>query len=42
VRHCYEEAGRDFLGPEVSVSNTTPEDMAQAGIKAGAIEIYKP
>jgi hypothetical protein len=32
---------RDFIGPEVSVSNTTPEDIAQAGIKAEAIEIYK-
>jgi hypothetical protein len=42
VRYCYKEAGRDFIGPEVSVSNTTPEDIAQAGIKAGAIEIYEP
>ena len=39
VRHCYKEAGADFLGPEVSVSNTTPEHIAQAGIKAGAIKI---
>jgi hypothetical protein len=42
VRHCYKEAGKDFIGPEVSVSNTTPEDIAQAGIKAGAIKIYSP
>jgi hypothetical protein len=42
VRYCYREAGRDFLGQEVNVSNTTPEDIAQAGIKAGGIEIYKP
>jgi hypothetical protein len=42
VRHCYKEAGRDFIGPEISVSNTTPEDIAQAGIKGGAIEIYRP
>jgi len=42
VRYCYKEAGKDFLGSEVSVSNTTPEDIAQAGIKACAIEIYKP
>ncbi|MBM4276622.1 MAG: hypothetical protein FJ130_01915 [Deltaproteobacteria bacterium] len=42
VRHCYKEAGKDFLGPEISVSNTTPEDIAQAGVKAGAIKIYKP
>lgn len=42
VRYCYKEAGRDFLGNDVSVSNTTPEDITQAGIKAGRIEIYKP
>jgi len=42
VRHCYREAGRDFLGQEVNVSNTTPEDIAQAGIKTGRLEIYKP
>lgn len=42
VRYCYIEAGKDFIGPEVSVSNTTPEDIAQAGIKADAIEIYRP
>jgi hypothetical protein len=42
VRYCYKEAGRDFIGPEVSVSNTTPEDIARSGIKAGAIKIYRP
>jgi hypothetical protein len=42
VRYCYQEAGRDFLGNEIKISNTTPEDIAQAGIKAGAIEIYRP
>jgi hypothetical protein len=42
TRSCYKEAGKDFIGPEVSVSNTTPEDIAQAGIKAGAIETYRP
>jgi hypothetical protein len=42
VRYCYKEAGRDLLGPEISVSNTTSEDIAQAGIKAGKIEIFKP
>jgi len=41
VRYCYKEAGRDFLGNEISVSNTTPEDIAQAGIKAGRVEIYR-
>jgi hypothetical protein len=42
VRYCYKEAGEDFIGPEISVSNTTPEGIAQAGIKAGAIKIYQP
>jgi len=42
VRCCYKEAGRDFLGQEISVSNTAPENIARAGIEAGAIEIYKP
>jgi hypothetical protein len=42
VRHCYRKGGKDFLGNEISVSNTTPEDIAQAGIKAGTIRIYKP
>jgi len=42
TRYCYKEAGRDFLGNEISVSNTTPEDIAQAGVKAGALKIYKP
>jgi hypothetical protein len=42
TRHCYKEAGRDFIGPEISVSNTTPEDIARAGIIAGAIRIFSP
>jgi hypothetical protein len=42
TRYCYKEAGRDFIGPGISVSNTTPEDIAQAGRKAGAITIYSP
>jgi uncharacterized protein YfaT (DUF1175 family) len=42
VRYCYKEAGKDFLGTDVSISNTTPEDIAQAGMKAGGIEIYRP
>jgi hypothetical protein len=42
TRSCYKEAGKDFIGPEVSVSNTTPEDIAQAGVRAGAIRIFKP
>jgi hypothetical protein len=40
VRYCYNEAGADFLGPEVSVSNTTPEHIAQAGIKAGKLKLF--
>jgi len=39
VRYCYREAGADFLSGKVSISNTTPEDIAQAGIKAGTIKI---
>ena len=42
VRYCYKKAGRDFLGNDVSLSNTTPEDVAQAGIRAGKLETYKP
>lgn len=42
TRYCYKEAGKDFIGSEISVSNTTPEDIARAGIKAGAIRIYSP
>ena len=40
VRYCYKEAGVDFLGPEVSVSNTTPEHIAQAGINAGKLKLF--
>ena len=39
VRYCYKQAGRDFLGARIAVSNTTPEDVAKAGIKAGAIRM---
>jgi uncharacterized protein YfaT (DUF1175 family) len=42
VRYCCKEIGRDFLGSEISVSNTAPEDIAQAGIKSGVIEISRP
>jgi hypothetical protein len=42
VRFCYKEAGRDFLDSTISVSNTTPEDIARAGINEGTIEFYKP
>lgn len=41
VRYCYREAGVDFLGDKISLSNTTPEDIAQAGIKTGAIKIFR-
>ena len=41
VRYCYREAGRDMISNEVHVSNTTPEDIAQAGFRAGSITIYK-
>jgi|MudIll2142460700_1097286.scaffolds.fasta_scaffold01651_5 hypothetical protein len=42
VRHCYKEAGRDFLGTEINVSNTTPEDIARTGTEAGAMRIHTP
>lgn len=42
VRHCYREAGKDFMGPEVSLSNTAPEHIAQAGLKAGRLQMYTP
>ncbi len=41
VRYCYKEGGRDFLGDDISISNTTPEDIARAGLTAGAVAIYK-
>jgi len=40
VRYCYKKAGADFIGRKVSVSNTTPEHIAQAGIKAGKLVRY--
>jgi hypothetical protein len=40
VRYCYNKAGVDFLGSGVSISNTTPEHIAQAGIKAGKLIQY--
>jgi len=40
VRHCYREAGRDFLDDRIHISNTTPEDIARAGIRAEAITIF--
>ena len=40
VRYCYREAGRDFLDGSVSVSNTTPEDIAKAG--TNIMVLYKP
>jgi hypothetical protein len=42
VRYCYKEAERDFLDNTISISNTTPEDIARTGINAGTIEFYKP
>jgi len=41
VRYCYQAPGRDFVTAAVSISNTTPEDVAQAGIKAGAMLAYQ-
>ncbi len=42
VRYCYKKAGRNFLDNTISISNTTPEDIARAGINTGAIKIYQP
>ena len=42
VRYCYKEAGADFLDRNVSISNTTPEHIAQAGIETGKLVLYKP
>jgi hypothetical protein len=41
VRQCYKDAGRDFMGNDKDVSNTTPEDIAQAGILANAIKLFR-
>jgi uncharacterized protein YfaT (DUF1175 family) len=38
VRYCYKEAGRDFLDHEISVSNTTPEDIARDGINEEVVK----
>jgi hypothetical protein len=40
VRYCYQQAGKDFIGNEIDVSNTAPENIAQAGMGTGAIKIY--
>jgi hypothetical protein len=40
VRHCYTTAGKDFIGPEVSVSNLPPDDVVQARSKVGAMKIF--
>lgn len=39
VRYCYLHSGRDFIGSKIDVSNTTPEDVAQAVVTAGAMKI---
>ena len=40
VRYCYQQAGRDFIGSEIDISNTAPENIARAGIKAGAMKTF--
>jgi len=42
LRYCYKKAGVDFLSPKVSVSNTDPEHIAQARMKADMLIRYKP
>lgn len=39
VRYCYKEAGRDFLGTEINISNTTPEHVAQGGERTGRMQL---
>jgi uncharacterized protein YfaT (DUF1175 family) len=41
VRYCYKDAGKDFLGSDTSVSNTTPEDIWRAGSEGGSVAVYK-
>jgi hypothetical protein len=41
VRYCYREAGADFIDSQVSVSNTTPEHIAQAALKSGKLLRFK-
>ena len=43
VRYCYQQAGRDFLGNDVALSNTAPEHIAQSGpFKAEWYGIRRP
>lgn len=42
VRYCYKQANRDFVSQTISISNTTPEDVARAGIKAGKMNLFQP
>ena len=42
VRYCYEKAGADCLNQKVSISNTTPEHIAQIGIKSSKLVRYNP
>ena len=41
VRHCYKTAKRDFMDHHVSISNTTPEDIARAGTHAGVLTVLR-
>jgi hypothetical protein len=41
MQHLFRKPGLD-LAPGVDLKNTTPEDIARAGIKVGAIKIYSP
>ena len=40
VRYCYKDSGKDFIGDNINVFNTTPEDIARAATEAHAIRIY--
>jgi hypothetical protein len=41
VRHCFRAAGRDFMSDDVSVSNTTPEHIAEAAVNAGCLTRFR-
>lgn len=41
VRYCYKMAKRDFLDNAVSISNTTPEDIARAGTQVRGMTLFR-
>jgi hypothetical protein len=41
VRYCYLRAGHDFITDYVSMTNTTPEHIAAAGLRAGKLKLLR-